>query len=127
MGYAISGLLTDPRGRPAGQLLFMAAVVVAHDGLLMPLVIGVGALIGRVVPVPARPAVRVAALVSAALGVVALPLVLGYGRRPDNPSALPLDYGRGLLVTLLLVWTAALTRALLASRTDLAGRKEGRP
>ena len=55
-----------------------------------------------------RTAVRAAALVSAAVTLVALPLVLGYGRDPGNPSALPLPYGRGLAVLLGLIWVTAL-------------------
>jgi hypothetical protein len=73
----------------------LAALLVLHDGVLMPLAIGAGALIGRFVPVRTRAAVRVAAYLSLILVVVALPFVLGFGRRPDDPSALALNYGRG--------------------------------
>ncbi|MFC7759887.1 hypothetical protein ACFQY4_19090 [Catellatospora bangladeshensis] len=46
--------------------------------------------------------------------MVALPLLLGYGRRPDDPSALPRDYHRGYLVCLAAVWLV--TAAVLAVR-----------
>jgi hypothetical protein len=80
----------------------------------MPLAIGAGALIGRFVPVRTRAGVRVAAYLSLTLVVVALPFVLGFGRRPDDPSALPLNYGRGLAIALAAVWLG--TAAVLVAR-----------
>lgn len=119
MGYAVLGAATDPDLKPPGVLFFLAAVLVAHDGVLLPLTIGAGALLGRYAPGWSRPGVRTAAIVSLAVAVVALPLVLGYGRSPDNPSILPLAYGRGLLLVLALTWAAALTAMVLArSRTS---------
>jgi threonine/homoserine/homoserine lactone efflux protein len=115
MAYAIVGLLTDPATDPPRQLAFLAAVLVAHDAVFLPLVLGAGALVSRWAPPPLRTPVRVAGIISLALAVVAMPFVLGYGRRPDDPSALPLDYGRGLLVLLTIVWAVALVPALLTS------------
>jgi hypothetical protein len=108
MAIAVVGACTDDDTRPVGHLLFLAGVIVAHDAVLLPVAIGVGVLIGRYVPVGLRAAVRTAAFVSAALLVVAVPLVLGFGRSADLPSALPQAYGRGLMVVLALIWTAAL-------------------
>jgi hypothetical protein len=115
MAYAVVGLLGDPATDPPRQLAFLTAVLVAHDAVFLPLVIGAGALVSRWAPPPLRIPVRVAGIVSLALAVVAMPFVLGFGRRPDDPSALPLDYGRGLLVLLAIVWAAALTPAALTS------------
>jgi hypothetical protein len=109
MAYALFGAVTDPATEPLGQLAFLAAVVVAHDAVLVPLTIAVGVLIGRFVPLQARRSVRVAAICSLALTLMALPFVLGRGRRADDPSALPLDYGRGLLILLGIIWAAAVT------------------
>jgi hypothetical protein len=117
MGYATVGVLTDRNVRPGGVLIFLAAVLAGHDVVLLPLIIGVGALIGRLAPAQARAAIRAAALCSAAVTVVALPLVLGYGRSTDNPSALPLHYGRGLAVILALIWSVAVA-SILARRID---------
>jgi hypothetical protein len=112
MGYAIVGALTDPGLHVGGVLIFLAAVLAAHDIVLLPLIIGFGALIARLVPAGARIAIRVAALCTAAVMVVTLPLVLGYGKSTDNPSALPLAYGRGLATVLTLIWTVALASIL---------------
>lgn len=112
MGYALVGVLTS---NPLAVLIFLAGVLIGHDFVLMPAVIGVGALIGRFVPAGNRAVVRVAALCSLAVTVVALPLVLGYGRTPDNPSALPGNYGWGLVIVLGVIWLAALS-AMAARR-----------
>jgi hypothetical protein len=108
MAYAVVGALADPDTAVGGQLAFLAAVLVLHDGLFLPLVLGAGLLIGRWVPVPFRVPVRVGGIISVALSLISLPLVLGFGRRPDDPSALPLDYRRGLLLLLAGTWAVAL-------------------
>lgn len=116
MGYAVLGAATDPGLKPGGVILFLAAVLVGHDAVLLPVTIAVGALVGRFAPRWSRPSIRAAAIVSLAVGVIALPLVLGYGRSADNPSVLPLAYGRGLVLLLIAVWAAALISAVLARR-----------
>lgn len=107
MLYAILGAVTDRSDRIGGHLIFLMAVLLGHDWLLMPLAIGIGALLARTVPSRARGATTAAAYISGVLLVVALPFVLGLGKRPDDPSALPLNYGRGLLICLAVVWCAA--------------------
>jgi len=113
IGYAVVGALADPGTRPLPQLLFLAGVLVAHDAVLLPAALGFGVLIGRYLPAGrARAAFQLAGFVTVTLAVVAVPLVLGFGRRADEPSALPLAYGRGLGVILVLVWTVAFTIGL---------------
>jgi hypothetical protein len=104
VGYAAVGAAGTADIRPGRQALFLLAVLVAHDAVLMPAFLLAGYLVGRHVPASWRASVQGGLIATAALGLVALPLVLGYGYRPDNPSALPRDYGRGLLVTLAVVW-----------------------
>ena len=107
MAYAILGAVTDPEVRLIGVLVFLAAVLVAHDAVLLPAVLAAGALIRRFVPARAHRPVRAAAVASLAVTVVALPLVLGFGRVAGNPSVLPRLYGAGLLLVLALIWAAA--------------------
>ena len=107
MAYAGYGVLTDPAADPAGILVFLIAVLVAHDAVWMPAVLAAGVLFTRLVPRRHRLVVRAAVLSAAAVTVVALPLVLGFGRSADNPSALPLPYGRNLALVLLAVAAAA--------------------
>jgi hypothetical protein len=115
MAYAVSGALTD-KDVKFGALLFLVGVLVFHDALFLPLTIGAGALLGLLVPAGLRTPVRVAGVISLALTVVALPLVLGRGRVADNPSILPLNYGRGLLVIFAAIWVAAAVAVVVRRR-----------
>jgi len=123
MVYGVVGAISDPDVRPLGHLLFLAGVLLAHDVVLLPAAIGVGVLIGRCLPTGARVPARAAAFITATLLVVAVPLALGLGRRPDTPSALPLDYGRGLAITALVVWATALAATLAATRRHGSHRR----
>ena len=107
-GYAVFGATTEPGLRLGGVVLFLVALVAGHDGLVLPLVIAAGSVVKRVGHL-----VRAAAIVSLAVAVVALPFVLGYGRDPGNPSALPLPYGAGLVTILAVIWAGTLLTLLL--------------
>ncbi|UQX04005.1 hypothetical protein [Streptomyces sp. RerS4] len=95
---------------PLDVLVWLAGALVLHDGILAPLVLGFGLLIAAV---PARGLVRGAMVTGGALVLVTLPALLRPGA-PVNPSALPLPYGRNLLVVLAVV--AAVTAATALSR-----------
>lgn len=128
MAYAGYGVLTDPAAGPFGILVFLIAVLVAHDAVWMPVVLAVGVLLTRLVPPRHRPLVRAAVLSAAAVTVVALPLVLGFGRTADNPSALPLPYGRNLTLVLLAIAVATALTVLARRVRDrhAAGKKRDR-
>lgn len=115
MGYALLGAFTD-RDVKIGALVFLIGVLVAHDGFLLPLTIGVGAVLGRFVPLRLRGFAGSALIASLAVTIVALPLVLGRGRIADNPSLLPLHYGRGLLEVYAIIWLTAAVAALVRAR-----------
>jgi hypothetical protein len=98
LAYGAFGLLTDPASRPVGIVAFLAAVLVAHDLVWLPLVLAVGALISRLVPVRGQPVVRTLLLITAAVAAVALPLLLSPGRPPGPTAYLP-----ALLVVVVLL------------------------
>jgi hypothetical protein len=50
--------------------------------------------------------VRLGLATTGLLTLYAWPLVRGYGRAASNPTALPLDYSRNLVVSLIVTWTA---------------------
>jgi Na+/proline symporter len=114
MTYAVIGALTDTDVK-FGDLLFLVIVLVAHDGVLMPLVIGAGILIGRFVPRHRRGPVRAELIAGLAVTVVAVPLVLGRGRAADNPSLLPRSYGLGLLEIYGVVGVTTVVTVLVRS------------
>ena len=110
--YGIWGVLPEP-----GVLLFLAAVVVAYDLVWMPVVLLAGAVLRR-------PVARMAALVAASVLVVGVPLVVA-ARPADNPSVLPLDYGRNLLAVLAGIAVAGAVFRRGRKRTErVAGRED---
>jgi hypothetical protein len=76
IGYGLIGLLATPGNHPVGHALFLVAVLAVHDFVLMPLVLLAGAMIGWLVPAPARPTARITAAVALATALVLLPLAV---------------------------------------------------
>jgi hypothetical protein len=120
----VAGLLRDNGSELPHYLRYVIVGWLASDLLVLPLAIVVGFVTARWLPGWARPVVQGALLISAAVTVVAFPLVLGRGRGADIPSALPRDYGRGVLITLAGVWIVA---AALAAVRLLRQRRRNRP
>ncbi|MFC7529210.1 hypothetical protein [Actinoplanes sp. GCM10030250] len=116
MGYAAAGALTDPDLAPAGVLLFLAGAMAVHDVVWMAAVLAAGVVITRLVPRRHRLVARAAAISAAAVTFVAFPLVLGAGRPADNPSVLPLPYGRNLAAVLLVLAAVAVLTSWSAAR-----------
>jgi hypothetical protein len=101
--YGTYGLITAGQSNPVAWARFAAIVVIANDGLLVPLILLAGAALLRA-PRRARVYLQSGLVISGVATLVALPLLLGFGRSADLPSALPLNYGRGLAITLFVVW-----------------------
>ena len=89
-------------------LEFVAKVTLGVLVLALPLSLAVGWLIGRTVPAVARPIVQGACLATGLITAIALPSVLGRGRDPAMPSALPRNYATGLWTVLAAVWAVAI-------------------
>lgn len=105
MAFGAVQLVTDPHVAGwTGVLTWLAAAVVLHDGVLVPVVLAAGALLGARL----RRRLRWGFLVAGSLTAVALPVLLAPGQRPSaNPSVLPLDYPRNWALCLLAVAVAA--------------------
>lgn len=115
VAYGAQGLLTAGDRVPLGSwLTWFVGSVLVHDLVVAPLWIGLGWLAARLLPRAARPAVAVGGAVSGVLVLVALPFVLGFGADPANPSFLPREYGRDLVLLVAAVWLAAAVRATVA-------------
>jgi hypothetical protein len=128
MAYAVVGALTGDSFHPVGNVAFLAAVLVAHDGLVLPAAIVLGLALTRRLPRPVRGPVTAGLYASLVVTLVALPFVLGYGRSTDNPSALPRNYPAGWLWLLLAIWAAVAMavgrRALTRRRAEPTPRRE---
>jgi hypothetical protein len=121
IGLGARGIAADvPAGRWAA---WFAGAAVLHDGVLVPAVLAAGLATGRL-PGPHRRIVRAALVTAGCVTAVALPLVLGYGRRADEPSRLPLPYGRNHAIVAAAITVIAATAS--AARFA-AGRRRGRP
>ncbi|TDC49712.1 hypothetical protein E1212_17235 [Jiangella ureilytica] len=106
VGYGLAGAWVDRADtRPADLAVWLAGSGIVHDALLAPAVVAV-ALATRWLPDVARLPVRLGLALSALLTLLFWPVVRGWGRSPSVPSALPLDYGRNLLLVLAGVWLA---------------------
>jgi hypothetical protein len=115
MAYGIRGLLVDAAAtRPTEAAQWLVGADLLHDLVLVPVVLVIGWLTRRVVPIPLRWPLR-AALIGTALAVAIgwIPL-RGYGRLADNPSLAPLGYGSAIVAVVVGVWAACALWGLLA-------------
>ncbi|MFI2369335.1 hypothetical protein [Streptomyces sp. NPDC018833] len=119
MGVGASLLVNG--GQIRDVALWLAGAIVIHDGIVAPLVLGVGLLVAGL---PARGTVRGALITAGCLTLVALPVLLRPGT-PRNTSVLPLDYPRNWLLTLAAV--ALATAALVGGRWLWSRRARFRP
>lgn len=116
MGIGLAVMVTDPYIRdPLDVARWLAGAVLLHDGVLVPLVLAVGAAL-RLLPV--RGPLRCGLIVAGCLTAIALPMMLAPAV-PANPSVRPLDYPRNWLVALaaVAVGTAAATGVTLRLRS----------
>lgn len=115
--YGMYGLLTAGSRVPLGSwLTWFVGSALLHDLVIAPVWIGLGWLATRFLPAAARPAAVVGVAVTGVLTLVALPWVLGVGADPANPSFLPRDYGRNLLLVDAGVLVVAALWAIVATR-----------
>lgn len=121
------GLVTAEASAPLSWARFAALVVLVNDGLLAPVVLAGGVLLVRWAPPAARAYLQAGLFVSGAVTLLALPFVLGVGRTADVPSALPLNYGRGLVLTLLVGWAGVGAVALVNRRAGSGGARPAPP
>jgi hypothetical protein len=89
---------------PLGFARWFIGVAIVHDAFLAPAVLLIAWAIGRIFPRRAVVPVRLGLATTGLLVLYAWPLVRGYGRTESNPSALPLDYTRNLVISLLVIW-----------------------
>ncbi len=96
-------LATNPSGFAR---VFLGAAVV-HDALVAPVVCAAGVVLARLLRPPFRGVVQGALVATVLVLLYTWPFVRGYGRAATNPTALPLNYGRGVVVLLAVVWLTA--------------------
>lgn len=85
-------------------MLFLVGAV-GHDLLIAPVVFVAAAVLLRLPSRRIRAAVASGLVVTAVLTLPAVPGIRAAGRTADNPTILPLDYGRHLIALLGALWT----------------------
>ncbi len=101
-----------------GLVLWMVGTVVIHDGLLAPLVVGVGWLLARTVPPRSRRYVQAALVVGGLITVIAIPLIARRGTQPPAKALLLQNYGANLAILLGLVAALNLAAYLVTAARD---------
>ncbi|MET9930432.1 MULTISPECIES: hypothetical protein [unclassified Streptomyces] len=124
LGVGLMGLgtwLVAAGPDPGDVLVWLAGALVVHDGVVAPLVLTLGLLIAER---PERGLWRGVLVVSGSVVLVALPLLLRPGP-PPNPSALPLPYGRNLVIVLAVVAVGAVVLRLVRPWRQRSQRRTG--
>ena len=124
MGFGLWSALADSAdARPTALVVHIVVFALAHDLLVAPLFVAGGWVLSRVLPSVMRGPVAGSVAASVVVVVFALPLIRRWGERPSNPSALPQDYGRNLVVLLAVVWAVGLAVGVVrALRSRSVGR-----
>ena len=110
MGWALLGVFRESeRTHPLSWFTFLVGAAVVHDGIVIPVVIVLGAALAAMRRSGVRTALRWAVAVGAIVTLASLPVVLRLGERPDNDTLLPLAAGTNLAVmwAVLLVGSVA--------------------
>jgi hypothetical protein len=114
--YGAYRLLALGVGNLVSATVWLVGGVVLHDGVLAPLVLGLGALAARWLPEQVRVPATGALVVLGSLTLVAVPVLGRFGARPDNPTLLDRPYAAGWLVVAALVLGVAGLQILLRRR-----------
>jgi hypothetical protein len=103
--------------------LWLVGALVIHDGILSPVVVGVGWAIARVVRPRARRYLQVALIMAALVTVIAIPMIYRQDSQPRAKSMLLQNFGLNL--TLLIGLIAALSLLAYAVRVarDHSGQR----
>jgi hypothetical protein len=102
--------------------IWLTASVVLHDGVIGLTVAVVGWLLGRAVPDRGAPYVQGGFIVAAVVALTAIPVLLAAGRTPTNPSLLPLDYPRNLLIVIAVIAGVTVLLGLFGRSRSRRGR-----
>jgi len=107
-GYGAVLLWDNPRHILIRIAVWAVAGVLLHDAVFAPVCVALGFAGRRILPRSSWTPLMVAALCTAVVVLLAIPVYDKPGLQPDNPSALDRDYHRGLWISLAVVWGAAL-------------------
>lgn len=124
--YGAVSLLTNvPFGTLLVLALWLVGAVVIHDGIVSPLVVGVGWFLHRTVPARARRYLQGGLLAAGLITVVAVPMIAQQGAVPASKALLQQNFALNL--TVLVGVVAAVSLLLYAVRVAREGRRDAGP
>jgi hypothetical protein len=113
--FGVFRLLTEVSGYDLMVLFcWLIGALVIHDGLLSPIVVGIGAALHRLVPDRARGYLQAGLIAGGLVTVVALPLIYRQDSQPAAKAILQQHFGANLATLLALI--AGLTLLLYLGR-----------
>jgi hypothetical protein len=103
-------------------LVWLAAVLILHDAVLAPSLVGVGWLLRRHLPDRGRRFLQVALIMSSLVTVIAIPMIFLRGSQPAVKALLLRNYAANLILLIGII--AVISLALYAVRVvrDRMGR-----
>ena len=123
MGWVVAGVLREADAtHPGSWATWVIGAALVHDLVVLPAVLLVGLGLSRVLRPAWRAPVRAALAVVAVVAVATWPTVARYGARADNPSILPLDAGRNLVLLGLAVAACVVAAGVVRSLRGRSGR-----
>ncbi|QKE82975.1 hypothetical protein [Arthrobacter sp. NEB 688] len=120
-------LVSDLGPQVVDVLVWVVGGILAHDAVLAPVVVGLGALLGLAAPAWMRPPLVRLLVVLGPLTLVAVPVLGRYGARPDNPTLLDRPYRTGWLVIAAVAVLLTVVGAVRARRAQPVDEIEPRP
>ena len=116
--YAGVRLVAEVPEALPGLALWMVGIAVIHDGLLSPLVVGVGWVLARTVPPRGRRHLQAGLVVGALITIIAIPLIARQDTQPPAKALLLQNYGANLAILLGLVAALNLAAYLVTAARD---------
>ena len=113
--YGVVLVLEHSRQEIIAIAVWAGVGVLVHDAVFAPACVALGFVGRRILPNAWWAPVMVAALCTAVVMLLAIPVYNKPGLQPDNPSALDRAYHWGLWVSLAAIW-ATTVLVLLANR-----------
>jgi len=119
MAVGALAVLASVKGAALTNLgIWLVAGVALHDVVIALAVASIGFVVAKTIPRRVRGIVQGGLIVAAAVALMSIPVVLGKAKTPLNPSILPLDYPRNLMIIIGIVFaiTAVVAAVKLARR-----------
>ncbi len=117
IALGIRGLLHDHVAtNPSVVARYVLEAALILDLVVAPIACAAGLLVARLFKPPVRAIVGGGLVSSAVITIYSYPFIRGFGRSPNLPSALSINYGRGLVIVLAGIWVVVAALCVWAVR-----------